>query len=147
MPVFETSKKISASVKQVADFHQTSHALKRLTPPPIYVQIHSAEPLSEGSETDFTLWFGPLPVRWLAKHSQVNPQSGFIDTQVKGPMRTWQHVHSWEKIDDHQTLLKDKIQYEHHSGWRGLITRLLFAPPLLQIMFFYRHFVTSRFSR
>lgn len=147
MPVFETSSVIGMPVNQVAAFHHDPQALKRLSPPPIFVQIHSIEPLSEGSISDFTLWFGPLPVRWIAEHSQVNDQSGFTDTQVKGPMRTWQHTHFWQRINDHQTLLKDHIQYEHHNGWRGLFTRLLFAPPLLRIMFSYRHFVTSRSLR
>jgi hypothetical protein len=43
------------------------------------------EPLAEGSISDFTLWFGPLPIRWTARHSHIDPLHGFTDTQVRGP--------------------------------------------------------------
>lgn len=85
MPVFDTSFTVPAPLQKVAEFHRDTRALKRLTPPPVFVQIHSMEPLAEGSRSVFTMWFGPLPLRWTAIHSNVDTMHGFTDTQEKGP--------------------------------------------------------------
>lgn len=144
MPVFHDSYTVQAPLKCVADFHKSTRALKQLTPPPVYVQIHHFEPLAEGSQSEFTLWFGPLPVRWLAVHAQVNPERGFIDTQVRGPMKSWQHSHSWQAISAAETRMEERVEYEHRPGLAGLFSRLLFAPPLLGFMFAYRRTVIRR---
>ncbi len=144
MPILQTQVKIHAPLEEVAAFHHSTQALKRLTPPPIFVQLHTIEPLAEGSQSDFTLWFGPLPIRWLAVHTQVNPRKGFVDTQKRGVMRRWQHTHHWQALDATHILLTDRVVYEHERGAKGLLTRLLFARPLLRFMFAYRHWITRR---
>jgi ligand-binding SRPBCC domain-containing protein len=148
MEIFHAETRLRAPVQALADFHARPGALKKLTPPPVLVQVHAADPLAEGARADFTMWFGPLPVRWLAIHSQVEPLSGFTDTQVQGPLKHWVHRHTWSALEaageKPYTLLVDHIEYEHHPGLHGLLTRLLFARPLLGVMFAYRHWVTRR---
>lgn len=148
MNIFHAKTRLRAPVSTVADFHARPGALKRLTPPPIFAQLHAADPLGENARAEFTLWFGPLPVRWLAIHTQVDLRSGFTDTQARGPLKHWVHRHQWSALNDpgqgNITLLEDRIEYEHYPGLRGLLTRLLFARPLLHVMFAYRHWVTRR---
>ncbi|MEZ4584038.1 MAG: hypothetical protein R3A10_20780 [Caldilineaceae bacterium] len=56
-----------------------------ITPPPVIVRVHRApELLGEGDEMDFTMWLGPLPIRWLARIEQVTPVT-FVDRQLRGP--------------------------------------------------------------
>ena len=93
----------------------------------------------------FTLWFGPLPVRWHARHSAVGP-NGFTDTQISGPMRSWVHTHRFTPLNDKQTEVSEHIVLEHHAGWRGWLSRLLFAPPGLRVLFAYRRWVTRRLA-
>ena len=64
MAVFKYSFTVDAPLVKVSDFHRDTSVLKVLTPPPIIAQIHSYEPLGEGSVARFTLWFGPIPIRW-----------------------------------------------------------------------------------
>lgn len=148
MAVFRAASRLRAPVEAVAEFHARPGALKRLTPPPIFVQVRRADPLAEGALADFTLWFGPLPVPWLALHHSVDLRSGFADRQVRGPLRRWEHTHRWQAAvtprGEACTLIEDQIEYEHFAGLRGLLTRLLFARPLLRVMFAYRHWVTRR---
>ena len=66
MPVFDFTFSVRAPLQAVAAFHHDTRALKRLTPPPVFVQIHSMEPLAEGSRSEFSMWFGPVPLRWVA---------------------------------------------------------------------------------
>lgn len=142
MHLFEHRFRVNTSLEAVSLFHHDTYALKKLTPPPVIAQIHSVEPLAEGSRSTFTLWFGPVPVRWTAEHSSVDRRTGFTDTQISGPMKFWRHRHEWHAEAERTTIVTDRIEYEHHPGYRGLLTRILFAPPFLKIMFTYRKWAT-----
>lgn len=141
MPLFKFSFNVDAPLQAVTDFHSDTSALKKLTPPPMVVQIHHIEPLADGSVSRFTLWFGPLPIRWQAVHSHVSP-NGFTDTQVEGPAKKWAHTHTFTSISPTQTRIDEHIEYEHGTGFWGVLTKLLFAKPNLFMMFSYRKWVT-----
>jgi ligand-binding SRPBCC domain-containing protein len=101
--------RVGAPLAAVAAFHSQSASMARITPPPIIVRIHEAPPLlGEGDEMEFTLWLGPLPVRWRARMEQVSP-AGFTDRQVRGPFAAWVHRHSFIAVDDHTTAVLDAI--------------------------------------
>lgn len=142
MPVFDFTFTVRAALSAVASLHRDTHALKWLTPPPVLVRIHRAEPQSEGSISDFTLWFILFPVRWVARHSGVDPESGFTDTQIRGPMRRWVHTHSFTEEAGGITRITEHIEYEHFPGARGILSRLLFTPVGLLLTFSYRRFAT-----
>ena len=142
--VFNHNFVVRAPLAAVAAFHHDARVLPRLTPPPILVQLHRVDPLGEGSIADFTLWFGPLPVRWVALHSQVDPLRGFTDTQQSGPLKFWRHIHSFEAVDAATTRVSDHVQFEHHPGWRGWLSRVLYNQPALAFLFAYRTWVTRR---
>jgi len=128
---------VKAPLAVVADFHRDSRALRRLTPPPIWVQFHEVEPLGEGSLADFTMWLGPLPVRWTAVHTQVTPH-GFMDTQKRGPFRTWQHRHSFRELGDGRAEVVDEIEAEPGN----LLSRFMWLT--LPLLFAYRAWRTRR---
>ena len=111
--------------------------------PPTLVQLHSIEPLAEGSVSRFTLWVGPLPLHWTAVHRNVGDH-GFTDVQAEGPAARWEHTHTFTPLDDATTRIDEHIEYEHKPGPWGVITRLLFSRPNLTLMFAYRKFVTRR---
>jgi ligand-binding SRPBCC domain-containing protein len=134
---------VKASLQQVAEFHRDPRVLKLLTPPPLIVQYHTIQPLAEGSIADFTMWLGPLPIRWVAVHSEVTPLTGFIDTQLRGPFTTWVHHHSFEIVDENTTAVIDDIQSEYgkHPVW-GIASRLMWVT--LPVLFAYRGWQTRR---
>jgi ligand-binding SRPBCC domain-containing protein len=143
MPLFDYTFTVDAPVEAVRDFHRDTSALKRLTPPPTIVQLHSIEPLAEGSVSEFTLWVGPLPLRWKAVHRDVSDR-GFTDVQAAGPAAKWEHTHSFVPLPDGRTEVREHIEYEHKRGFWGLVTRVLFSWPNLWFMFGYRRWVTRR---
>jgi ligand-binding SRPBCC domain-containing protein len=126
MPIFDYTFTVDAPLESVSAFHADTRALKRLNPPPIIVQLHRVDPMAEGSISEFTLWFGPLPIRWRALHSKVSPY-GFTDIQEKGPLASWQHTHRFESIGEKTTRIHEHIIYEYPSGLRGVLSRLLFS--------------------
>ncbi len=143
MPEFCHNFVVDAPLAAVRAFHHDTGVLRRLTPLPIIARVHAFEPLADGSRAEFTLWFGPLPLRWQAIHSDVGP-NGFTDTQVRGPLRSWRHTHRFTALGPNKTLVDDHITFEHHSGPRGLLTRLLFARPGLLYLFTARKWLTRR---
>ncbi len=143
MPVFDYSFPVDAPLRVVRDFHRDTSALERLTPPPTFVQIHSIEPMAEGSVSKFTLWVGPLPLRWTAVHRNVSDR-GFTDVQAEGPAAKWEHTHTFTPLDADHTRIDEHIEFEHKRGFWGIVTRLLFSRPNLLVMFAYRRFVTRR---
>ena len=130
MKSYRHSFTVNAPLSAVAEFHKDTRALRQLTPPPLIVQFNNVEPLAEGSVADFTMWAGPLPVRWVAVHSQVTEQNGFVDTQKRGPFRSWQHHHYFQAVDEQTTEVIDEIEAEYGnviSRFMWLNLPLLFA--------------------
>jgi ligand-binding SRPBCC domain-containing protein len=144
MPVFEYSFTVRAPVAAVAEFHHDTRTLKRLSPPPVFVQLHRIDPLGEGSISEFTLWLGCLPLRWRAVHSDVDALHGFTDVQARGPLKRWRHTHHFAPVDEAMTRLTEYVEFEHADGWAGLLTRLLFSPVGLRLLFGYRSWATRR---
>jgi len=143
MPTFDTSFTVHAPLEAVSAFHDDTRALKKLNPPPIFVQLHRVDPLGEGSVSEFTLWMGPLPIRWRAVHSEVGP-NGFTDTQQSGPLAYWKHTHSFAAVDAHTTRVSEHIEYRYAPGLKGLFSRLLFGKPGLTFLFTWRAWATRR---
>ena len=143
MPIFDFEFIVNAPLCVVQEFHRDTRALKLLTPPPTVVQLHKIEPLAEGSVSEFTLWVGPLPLKWKAVHHNVGP-AGFTDVQESGPAQKWEHTHTFETVNPESTRILEHIEFEHRRNFWGIVTRMLFAKPNLFAMFTYRKFVTRR---
>ena len=126
MRSFQHEFQVNAPIERVAEFHNNTRVIKQLTPPPLIVKFNQIEPLSEGSRSDFTLWFGPIPIHWVAVHSGVIPFEGFTDTQVEGPFKTWVHKHLFESLAGGKTRIIDRVseQPSDHIFW-GIISRFM----------------------
>lgn len=141
---FEMTSTIPGTLGAVLRFHEDPRALARLTPPPIVMRLHRDDrrSLSEG-EIEFTLWFGPIPIRWLARHEPGPTPHSFADRQVKGPLAYWRHEHIFREAAD-GVQLTDRITLAHRGGLPGVMTRLAFDGLPLRILFAYRHWRTRR---
>ncbi len=141
MKIFESKFIVAADIAQISAFHASARALRKLTPPPVWMQFHHLDPLSEGAVAEFTMWFAVIPFRWKAVHSEVQP-NGFIDQQESGPLKIWKHEHQFKAISENKTLVYDRIEYVHFSGLKGFISRLFFNQLGLSFLFFYRKLIT-----
>ena len=141
---FIQSSFIDINPQEVWDFHERPEALQQLTPPPMIVRLNedNRRSLTEGT-LDFTLWFGPIPIRWVALHEASPEPDSFRDTMLRGPMKAWVHDHSIQP-SAHGTQLTDRVTYEYPRGWRGWLSRLLFNRLSLRFLFTYRHYKTRK---
>jgi ligand-binding SRPBCC domain-containing protein len=144
---FEYTTLVPTTMEAIIRFHEKSDALQLLTPPPLIVQIINDQRISntQGS-VEFILWFGPIPVRWVARHEAGPLPTSFIDRMTAGPMAYWQHQHIFLEAAGGVALM-DKLTFAHKSGWRGWITRLAFDGLALRFLFRYRHWRTQRACR
>lgn len=135
--------RVEAPLQTVADFHSYPDAMAAITPPPIFVQVHQAPPrVAEGQQMDFTMWLGPLPLRWQARFEDVTPAS-FVDRMVRGPMRVWRHHHSFVAIDAATTDVVDEVEVEvrRHPLWGPVGLGMALNLPVL---FAFRQWQTRR---
>lgn len=133
---------MNTSLEKMIAFHQDPRALGKLSPPPIFMQLHRDErtSLNEG-EIEFTLWFAFIPIRWIARHEAGPTEHSFADLMVKGPLAYWRHEHIFEPTENGVALI-DRVTIGHQPGIKGLLTRLAFDGIPLRILFFYRHLRT-----
>ena len=141
---FQYSSLINSPVENVWQFHERPDILKLLTPPwqPVKV-IRREGGLGVGAISEFRLILGPIPVQWLAKHIECQPNSLFVDEQIAGPMKSWVHRHQFEAIGG-QTKLTDAIAYELPGGWLVELILGWWVEARLKDMFRYRHQVTKQ---
>ena len=110
---------MKTSLERMTDFHAQPEALRKLTPPPIFMQVHRDDRTSntEG-DLEFTLWFGPVPVRWHVQHEPGPTEHSFADRMLKGPVAYWRHEHIFEPVAEGVALI-DRLTIRHKPGWQG----------------------------
>jgi uncharacterized protein (TIGR01777 family) len=125
-------------------WHTRPGALERLIPPwdPVRVVARTGEPndgLRNGTRVTLAVPFGPVRLRWVSEHRDVDPPHGFADEQVAGPFARWLHVHAMEADGPAASVLDDRIEFAGPAGvvGRALARRAVAArlPALLR----YRH--------
>jgi ligand-binding SRPBCC domain-containing protein len=134
---YQHSFRVHAPLERVNRFHHSSESLKAITPPFFFMSgIQALDQLSEGDEMAFTLWMGPLPVRWETRIENVN-SAGFDDVQISGPFQSWSHAHRFKALENNTTEIIDQIEYRLKKHWFwGLIGSLMAFG--LSILFGYR---------
>ena len=134
---------VVAPRETVAAFHRRRHSLVEITPPLIIVRIQEGpEVLASGDEMRFTLWLGPLPIRWHAAIEDMS-DAGFADRQIQGPFAHWVHRHMFLASGEGLTIVRDEIEYAYkrHLVW-GVVGRLFVLG--LSVLFAYRAWRTQR---
>jgi ligand-binding SRPBCC domain-containing protein len=124
---------VRAPLADVARFHTNAESLRAITPPLIPMRLHSApRQMEEGDEMDFTMWMGPLPVRWVARVEGVS-STGFLDRQLHGPFSTWMHRHSFAVVDKATTEIIDQVEarLKSHVVWGPVGAAMWIGLPLL----------------
>jgi ligand-binding SRPBCC domain-containing protein len=130
---YRHSFQVDAPLADVVGFHTAASSLKAITPPLIPMQLHHApQRMGDGDEMDFTMWMGPLPVRWKARIEGVSPE-GFLDRQVRGPFASWAHRHSFRAVDEASTEVVDEVQAQlkPHILWGAVGLAMWLGLPLL----------------
>ncbi|MGB7341823.1 MAG: hypothetical protein WBC91_23195 [Phototrophicaceae bacterium] len=141
--VYEKSSVMATTMEKMQAFHESQDAFSKLVPPPMIAQLREDNRTSntEG-DLKFTLWMGPIPIKWHAQHQAGPIDTSFADLMVDGPMEYWRHEHIFEAVTG-GIQLTDRVTLAHKSGFQGILTRLMFDGLPLRFLFFYRHLRTK----
>ena len=135
--------RVQAPLAAVAEFHTQSASMGAITPPPIILRVARAPALlRDGDEMAFTMWLGPVPLKWVAHIENVSA-GGFSDRQVNGPFQEWTHRHTFAALGQTTTEVRDEVQarLRKHLLWGPLGLAMWLGLPLL---FAYRARQTRR---
>src|SRR5918997_645406 len=53
----------------------------------------------------------PIPLRWRTRITTWRPPEAFVDEQLRGPYRLWQHTHCFRE-DGEGTVIEDQVRYQ-----------------------------------
>ena len=126
---------------QAFDFYGDALNLEPLTPPWLHFEVTTPMPIEMGAGTllDYRLRLHGAPIRWRTEIQTWEPPTGFVDTQVRGPYRLWEHTHTFEPLGDGgATLIRDRVRYALPFGPLGALAHTLFVRRDLQRIFDYR---------
>lgn len=117
---FSTRQFVPKPRHEVFSFFGAAENLEILTPPWLNFHItkKSTDTISMGSLIDYKLKIHKIPVRWRTKISEWNPESSFVDDQLKGPYKKWHHVHTFESVPG-GTLISDDVTFQMPGGIFG----------------------------
>jgi ligand-binding SRPBCC domain-containing protein len=133
---------VRAPLVAVAEFHRQADTLRAITPL-LRVRLDQAPArLHQGDELAFSLWFGPLPLRWRARVDALSA-TGFVDRQIRGPFQFWEHRHTFVPLGAKATWVLDEVRAtpRRHVLWAAVGLGIWLNLPLL---FAFRAWKTRR---
>jgi hypothetical protein len=130
---------LDAPVDEVFRFFSAPENLAAITPPSMSFSIESPRPIAmgEGTEIDYRVRLGPIPMRWRTRIRVWEPGARFVDSQERGPYRSWWHQHTFE-ADGDRTRVADDVYYAPPLGPLGRIANAVFVKRQLSDIFAYR---------
>ena len=118
--MLERRQHVPLSVEDAFAFYSDVDNLERITPPWLRFRILDPRPgqLSAGARLQYSLVLHRFPIRWTTEIDNWEPPHRFIDFQVRGPYRLWEHTHMFEPVHG-GTLLTDRVRYAIPYGPLG----------------------------
>lgn len=132
--------------QQVFEFFGDAFNLEAITPPWLHFAVLTPPPIEmrAGTLIDYRLRLHGIPIRWQTKITCWEPPLRFVDEQLRGPYRSWRHLHIFEEVDG-GCVVRDQVDYAVPGGrWGGQLLQLLIVRRNVEHIFQYRRNVLQR---
>lgn len=120
---------------EVFAFYASAENLECITPPWLGFCILTPAPIrmEAGTRIDYRMRLRGMPVTWKTKITEWDPPHRFVDVQLHGPYRMWEHTHEFRAVTS-GTLVRDEIRYAMPAGFLGeLVRRAVVARDITRI--------------
>ncbi len=115
---------VKGDIDIVWNFFSTPFNLSLITPPDMGFQIRTEnlpKDIHEGLQIQYTVRPAfRIPTKWVTRIASVDEGRYFVDTQLKGPYKLWEHSHVFEQCED-GVLMTDHVVYELPGGAFGKV--------------------------
>ena len=137
--------RLAHPLDRVFDFFSRAENLEHITPPWLGFRILTPPPIEmrEGTAIEYAIKLRGLPMRWVSRIEQWDPPHQFVDVQVRGPYRLWEHTHRFVAVEG-GVEMTDTVRYSLPLGLLGVAINYLLVARDLRSIFDYR---ASRIQR
>lgn len=143
--VLHREQLLAAPLDEVFPFFANPENLERITPAFLGFKILTPRPISMqvGQRIDYKIRLRGLPLRWTSEITAYEPPHRFVDKQLRGPYRVWEHEHRFF-TEGSATRVVDRIVYSVFGG--SLVERFLVRPDLERIFEYRRNCLDREFG-
>ena len=136
----ESNQFINKPIEEVFQFFSKPENLSVITPAKLGFKILSPNPIKMevGRLIDYNIYLMGIPIHWRTLITDYEPPNMFVDQQIKGPYAMWHHTHTFQKINDKETLISDIVKYGLPFGFIGGMANALYVKKDLESIFSYR---------
>ena len=141
----ERTQFVPLPLEETFAFFADAFNLEAITPPWLRFKMLTPRPIlmGPGALIEYRLSLHRLRFRWRTRIDRWEPGRCFVDTQVRGPFRVWEHTHTFAEHEG-GTLIGDHVLYRIPYRTLGaLADRVLIARDLERI-FDYRRDAVAR---
>jgi ligand-binding SRPBCC domain-containing protein len=134
--------------EEIFAFFRDPTNLAAITPEFLHFEILTPAPIEmrPGALIDYRLRLFGIPFSWRTCIETFEPPLRFTDIQLKGPYRSWHHLHEFEEVDG-GTRMRDVVDYELPLGPLGSLAHLLWVKrSVLRIFDHRRRVMAERFG-
>jgi ligand-binding SRPBCC domain-containing protein len=109
---------VAASLEETFSFFSDASNLELLTPAWLRFTIRTPTPIvmGTGAEIAYRIRLWGVPIPWRTRIVAWQPCVRFVDRQLVGPYRWWDHEHRFETVPG-GTLVIDHVEYVPRAGW------------------------------
>ena len=126
--VIEREQFIARPRSEIFAFFADAANLERLTPSSLHFEIKTALPDRHAPRAliDYRISLFGVGMRWRTLIEEFEPETRFVDVQLKGPYRWWRHTHEFVDAAG-GTIVRDHVEYELSLGLLGELARAVFV--------------------
>jgi ligand-binding SRPBCC domain-containing protein len=130
---------IPAPIDEVFSFFSAAENLNLITPPWLYFKILTPLPIKMEKNVliDYSIKIFGWRMTWETEITLWQPPDRFVDRQIKGPYRVWEHMHLFEKKGG-GTQMTDIVRYAVPGFVLSPLVHFLFVRPRLEKIFTFR---------
>jgi ligand-binding SRPBCC domain-containing protein len=130
---------VPVGADQAFAFFSDVFNLEQITPPWLRFRIATPRPIemARGARIECRLTLHRVSLRWLTEIAEWEQGRRFVDVQLRGPFRMWEHTHTFEPARE-GTLIRDRVRYALPYGPLGAVAHAAFVRRDLAAIFEYR---------